>query len=136
MIKVAHTCSCKIRHPWFCNNSLNIMECGNIANLSKSWIMPMPDMYSFKSVHQIAVDWASHNWYFLDDTLEIILLCALKSDFHFFSSETNDKFLCKMILSAHLSKPRGIALDPNEGFMFFTIWGSEQAKLERASLGK
>ena len=112
------------------------MECGNIANLSKSWIMPMPDMYSFKSVHQIAVDWASHNWYFLDDTLEIILLCALKSDFHFFSSETNDQFLCKMILSAHLSKPRGIALDPNEGFMFFTVWGSEQAKLERASLGK
>ena len=26
------------------------------------------------------MDWASNNWYFLDDTLEIILLCALKSD--------------------------------------------------------
>ena len=110
------------------------MECSIIDNLSKSWTMPMPDMYSFKSVHQIAVDWASHNWYFLDDTLEIILLCALKTDFEFYKSSV--EFLCKMILSAHMSKPRGIALDPNEGFMFFTIWGTEEAKLERASLGK
>ena len=58
---------------------------------------------------------------------EILPLCFKSS---------SDEFLCKMILSAHLSKPRGIALDPNEGFMFFTVWGSEQAKLERASLGK
>ena len=63
--------------------SLNTMECADIKNLSKSWVMPMPDMYSFKSIHQIAVDWASNNWYFLDDTLEIILLCALKSDLSF-----------------------------------------------------
>ena len=63
--------------------------------------------------------------YFLpDDTLEIILLCASKKD----------KFLCKIILSARLSKPRGIALDPSEGKMFFTVWGSNTAKLETASL--
>lgn len=113
---------CWISH----NNSYAQMQCVHIENMSieKSWNMPMPDMYSFKNVHQIAVDWASNNWYFLDDTLNVILLCSLKPN----------KFLCKMILSAHLSQPRGIALDPNEGLMFFTVWGSDSAKLERASL--
>ncbi len=108
------------------NNTQNFMECGNVDKIQNDhWIMPEPDMYSLKSVHQIAVDWASLNWYFLDDTLEIVLLCALKNQ---------EKFLCKMILSARLNKPRGIALDPEAGFMFFTVWGSDTAKLERANL--
>ena len=89
--------------------------------------MPKLDMYSLQTVNQIAVDWASNNWYFLDDTKELILLCAFKS-------LPKNKFVCKTILSVHLSKPRGIALDPNEGLMFFTVWGANSAKLERAEL--
>ena len=82
-------------------------------------------------MHQIAVDWASQNWYLLDDTLELILLCS----FHEKSQEEpSPKFLCKIILSSKLSKPRGIALDPNEGQMFFTVWGTNTAKLESADL--
>ena len=100
------------------------MKCAKIDNLSQSWKMPLPDMYSFKTVNQIAVDWASNNWYFLDDTREIIQLCSFKIQ----------RFLCKTILSVHLSKPRGIALDPNDGMMFFTIWGSDPSSLNRASL--
>ena len=88
--------------------------------------MPKPDMYSFDTVNQIAVDWASNNWYFLDDTRELIQLCSFKTQ--------EKKFLCKTILSVHLSKPRGIALDPSEGIMFFTIWGSDPSSLSRASL--
>lgn len=68
---------CWISH----NNSYNHMQCvdiGKMSSIEQSWTMPMPDMYSFKNVHQIAVDWAANNWYFLDDTLDIILLCALK----------------------------------------------------------
>ena len=42
--------------------------------------------------------------------------------------------ICKTILSVRLSKPRGIALDPNEGCMFFTVWGTDIAKLERSNL--
>ena len=39
-----------------------------------------------------------------------------------------------MIISSRLSKPRGIALDPNNGLMFFTVWSANQAKLEKADL--
>ena len=94
------------------------------------WKMPKPDMYSFDTVNQIAVDWASNNWYFLDDTRELIQLCSFKTSHH----HQKNLFLCKTILSVHLSKPRGIALDPSEGIMFFTIWGSDPSSLSRASL--
>ena len=102
------------------------LKCADISDLNSYWNMPKLDMYSLQTVNQIAVDWASNNWYFLDDTRELILLCAFKS--------TRNNFICKSILSVHLSKPRGIALDPNEGLMFFTVWGANSAKLERAEL--
>ena len=92
----------------------------------QTWTMPQPDLFNLNTVSQIAVDWASHNWYFLDDTRELILLCGLKYD--------PSRFKCKTVLSVGLSKPRGIALDPNEGVMFFTVWGANKAKLERAEL--
>lgn len=104
------------------------LKCADISNLNSFWNMPKLDMYSLQTVNQIAVDWASNNWYFLDDTRELILLCAFKS------KPQNPNFVCKSILSVHLSKPRGIALDPNEGLMFFTVWGANSAKLERAEL--
>jgi low-density lipoprotein receptor-related protein 1 (alpha-2-macroglobulin receptor) len=114
--------------------STSNMQCANIEALSSGWQMPMPDMYSFASVNQIAADWASHNWYFVDDTREIIQLCAHKEQGAAAANNNKNVFMCKTILSVRLSKPRGIALDPNEGVMFFTIWGSDAAKLERASL--
>ena len=100
--------------------------CANIDNLVHRWRLPQPDMFSLNSANQIAVDWTAMNWYFLDDTREIILLCRQK--------ENASNLICKTILSIRLSKPRGIALDPNEGFMFFTVWGTDIAKLERANL--
>ena len=45
-----------------------------------------------------------------------------------------ERFLCKAVVSVHVSKPRGIALDPNAGLMFFSVWGSDTAKIERAQL--
>ena len=48
--------------------------------------------------------------------------------------EKDNKFLCKTAVSVHVSKPRGIALDPNAGLMFFSVWGSDTAKIERAQL--
>lgn len=102
------------------------------------WKMPKLDMYSFDTVNQIAVDWASNNWYFLDDTRELIQLCSFKThdddDEKTREKQNTNLFLCKTILSVHLSKPRGIALDPSEGLMFFTIWGSDPSSLSRASL--
>lgn len=105
------------------------------ASISKSkssiktfdpWALPQPDMFDLNTVSHIAVDWTSYNWYFLDDTRELVLLCGLRF--------TPAQFLCKIVLSVGISKPRGIALDPNEGFMFLTIWGANKAKIIRAEL--
>ncbi len=108
--------------------------CANVDALQSATSprrLPRPDMYSYESINQVAVDWAANNWYLLDDTREIILLCSHK----LLDLEGElDRMLCKTILSVQLSKPRGIALDPNEGVMFFTVWGTTSPKLERASL--
>ena len=50
------------------------------------------------------------------------------------NENSNGKFLCKTLVSVRVSKPRGIALDPNAGLMFFSVWGSDTAKIERAQL--
>lgn len=107
---------------------LSHMTCGRIPVDSeedpKYWDMPPLDLLSLHTVSQIAVDWASGNWYFLDDSREVILLCAHK----------DRQLLCKIILSVQLSKPRGLAVDPNSGLLFFTVWGTNTAKLERSEL--
>ena len=98
----------------------------NLILSFQSWSLPQPNMFDFNTVNHIAVDWLSNNWYFLDDTRELVLLCGLK----FIPAQ----FLCKVVLSVGISKPRGIALDPNEGLMFLTVWGANKAKLIRANL--
>ncbi|KDR21144.1 hypothetical protein L798_04073, partial [Zootermopsis nevadensis] len=70
----------------------------------------------------IALDWISGNWYFLDDTREMIFLC---------NSTMNT---CVILVEVNLSKPRGIALDPTKGYMFFTKWGASSPMLERTTL--
>ena len=108
------------------------MLCASVDSPSSSWTLPELDMFSLDSVNQMALDWASGNWYFLDDSREMILLCSLRSDD---VPEPVNKFLCKTVVSVHVSKPRGIALDPNAGLMFFSVWGaSDTAKIERAQL--
>ena len=113
------------------------MLCTSVDDPSSSWTLPELDMFSLDSVNQMALDWASGNWYFLDDSREMILLCSLKMvEAKEESKEnSNGKFLCKTLVSVRVSKPRGIALDPNAGLMFFSVWGgSNTAKIERAQL--
>ncbi len=43
-------------------------------------------------------------------------------------------FICKAIVSVRVRKPRGIAVDPNAGRIFFTVWGQDPAKIESAEL--
>lgn len=57
----------------------------------------------FLAIHQLAIDWISGNWYFLDDTREMIFAC-----------DTSLRY-CTIILEIDLSKPRGLALDPTTG---------------------
>ena len=107
------------------------MLCTSVDSPSSTWTLPELDMFSLDSVNQMALDWASGNWYFLDDSREMILLCSLRNKTN---GDKKVKFLCKTVVSVHVSKPRGIALDPNSGLMFFSVWGSDTAKIERAQL--
>ncbi|XP_063218358.1 prolow-density lipoprotein receptor-related protein 1 [Bacillus rossius redtenbacheri] len=97
-----------------------LMSCVHADNFTHSWDLPSPSLFHLYSLTHIVLDWVSGNWYFLDDTREMIFLCnsTLSS--------------CIVLVDVNLSKPRGIALDPTKGFMFFTKWGASMAMLERS----
>ena len=58
--------------------SISSSQHSNIIPSFQSWNLPQPDMFDLNTVNHIAVDWISKNWYFLDDTRELVLLCGLK----------------------------------------------------------
>ncbi|KAK2718097.1 hypothetical protein QYM36_006775 [Artemia franciscana] len=108
---------------WTHHNGTDVfLRCSSVDNLRNGWnLRPLP-LYSMNTVNQIAHDWISGNWYFLDDARELIILCNGTLD------------VCIAVLDFDVRTPRGIALDPTKGFMFFTEWGASAARLERAFL--
>lgn len=75
-----------------------------------------------ESIQQIALDWITENWYFMDDQREVILVC------------THNLRWCNMLIENNLSKPRAITLDPTTGYLFFTKWGHSSPMLERCKM--
>lgn len=70
----------------------------------------------------MALDWVSNNWYFLDDEQEVIIVC------------NQTLVWCDVLVERDLKKPRAIALDPTNGLMFFSKWGSSPSMLERCKM--
>ena len=56
---------------------------------------------------QMALDWSSSNWYFLDEAREVIYLCHVVP--------SKDEFRCLDVVNVRVSRPSAIALDPMEG---------------------
>ncbi|KAK9511107.1 hypothetical protein O3M35_005737 [Rhynocoris fuscipes] len=80
-----------------------------------------PNIFPLSKHTHLALDWVSGNWYFLDESREMIFLC------------TNSMKYCTILIDTNLSKPRAFALDPTKGFMFFTEWGNNAIpRLDRA----
>lgn len=52
----------------------------------------------------MALDWVSGNWYFVDDSREVIFVC------------TSSLKTCIALIDSNLSKPRVLALDPTKGY--------------------
>ncbi|KAL9960532.1 hypothetical protein ACROYT_G034004 [Oculina patagonica] len=69
----------------------------------------------------LAVEWRSSHLYWTDETAKTISVSDL---------EGNNRHI---LISPSLDQPRGIALDPNNGLMFWTDWG-QTPKIERATL--
>ncbi len=99
-----------------------LMECAFVDNLLETWTFPKADLFPLSTVNQMAFDWISSNWYFLDDSKEMIFMC------------NGTLAVCIVVIDVELSKPRAIALDPTKGYLFFTEWGSTAPLLERSKL--
>ncbi|XP_029850375.2 prolow-density lipoprotein receptor-related protein 1 [Ixodes scapularis] len=109
---------CWINH----DGNETVLQCAKVPDLNTRWNLKLRDSFSLATVNQMALDWVSGNWYFLDDVRETIFLCNASLS------------VCITVIDVGLSKPRGIALDPYKGLMFVTEWGSAAPLLERARL--
>ncbi|TKS67473.1 Prolow-density lipoprotein receptor-related protein 1 [Collichthys lucidus] len=76
---------------------------------------------SLQHVEQMAIDWLTGNFYFVDRVTDKIFVCNHVGD------------TCVTILQLDLLNPKGIALDPLMGMLFFTDYGN-MAKVERCNM--
>ncbi|CAG7828356.1 unnamed protein product [Allacma fusca] len=107
---------------WIHHDNISALRCAINHNLQDYWNMSQPYLYTFEDVYEMAFDWLGRNYYFVDDGREMIFACAQNLD------------KCTSIIDVDISKPRGLALDPAKGYMFFTVWGRSGPKLERSYL--
>ncbi|XP_072033366.1 low-density lipoprotein receptor-related protein 2-like [Amphiura filiformis] len=73
----------------------------------------------------IAVDWVGSNLYFLENMADRIEVCKL------------DGSMRGTLIGRGLSSPKALALDPTEGYLFFSDWGNTRdednpVRIERA----
>ncbi|GIY35944.1 prolow-density lipoprotein receptor-related protein 1 [Caerostris darwini] len=102
------------------------LECCKSFNFSVQWRLQLPQLYAQSTLSQIAYDWVSGNWYFLDAEREMLFVCK-----HLLS-------VCVTLIDIAISEPKDLALDPTKGLMFFTKWGHphmhSSPALERAQM--
>ncbi|XP_073701189.1 low-density lipoprotein receptor-related protein 1B [Garra rufa] len=72
-------------------------------------------------VDQLAFDWLTGNFYFVDQASDRVFVCNQYGD------------TCVTVIDLDLLNPKAIALDPLMGMLFFTDYGN-QAKLERCNM--
>lgn len=69
----------------------------------------------------LAVDWLTHNIYFSDNIMRHIAVCS------------SDALTCVVLVTQDVHQPRGLALWPQRGQMFWTDWGNKPM-IARASM--
>ncbi|KRX90216.1 Prolow-density lipoprotein receptor-related protein 1, partial [Trichinella pseudospiralis] len=103
-------------------NEKRVMQCASVDNFDKEHTWYYEAEYCLDGVEQIAKDWINGNWYFIDDTYDRLFVCTAILD------------RCVTLLSGTLDKPKDIAIDPREGYIFITDWGSFQPSLVRVNM--
>lgn len=79
------------------------------------------------SIEGMAYDWISHTLYFVDGVRSKIEL--IRTDINY-----SGRMRRTVLDSRVLKKPRGIALHPQAGYMFWTDWSAENPSVNRANL--
>uniref|UniRef100_A0A8D2LBK3 Prolow-density lipoprotein receptor-related protein 1 n=1 Tax=Varanus komodoensis TaxID=61221 RepID=A0A8D2LBK3_VARKO len=99
-----------------------ILKCAKIPNL-KGFVeeRTINISLSLHHVEQMAIDWLTGNFYFVDDIDDRIFVC------------NKDGVTCVTLLDLELYNPKGIALDPTMGKVFFTDYG-QIPKVERCDM--
>uniref|UniRef100_A0A673JVW3 Low-density lipoprotein receptor-related protein 1-like n=1 Tax=Sinocyclocheilus rhinocerous TaxID=307959 RepID=A0A673JVW3_9TELE len=98
------------------------LKCANFPN-AKSFTeeKTINISLSLHHVEQMAIDWLTGNFYFVDDVDDRIFVCS------------KDGLTCVILLDLELYNPKGIALDPAMGKVFFTDYG-QIPKVERCDM--
>uniref|UniRef100_A0A8C5HU04 EGF-like domain-containing protein n=1 Tax=Gouania willdenowi TaxID=441366 RepID=A0A8C5HU04_GOUWI len=81
----------------------------------------MKTQQNLQHVEQMAIDWLTGNFYFVDRVAGKIFVCDRSGN------------TCVTLLQLDLLSPKGIALDPLMGMLFFTDYGNV-AKVERCNM--
>ncbi|KAK5614742.1 Exosome complex protein [Crenichthys baileyi] len=98
------------------------LKCASIPNLKSFTEERVINIsFSLHHVEQMAIDWLTGNFYFVDDVDDRIFVCD------------KDGQTCVTLLDQELYNPKGIALDPTMGKVFFTDYG-QIPKVERCDM--
>ncbi|XP_028437900.1 low-density lipoprotein receptor-related protein 1 isoform X2 [Perca flavescens] len=98
------------------------LKCARIPDLKTvTNIRTINISLSLHHVEQMAIDWLTGNFYFVDDVDDRVFVC-----------DTNGQ-TCVTLLDQELYNPKGIALDPAMGKVFFTDYGSTP-RVERCDM--
>ncbi|XP_063064253.1 low-density lipoprotein receptor-related protein 1 isoform X3 [Engraulis encrasicolus] len=99
-----------------------LLKCGKIQNVkSFTDIRVVNISLSLHHVEQMAIDWLTGNFYFVDDMDDRIFVCS------------KDGSTCVTLIDQELYNPKAIALDPTMGKVFFTDYG-QIPKVERCDM--
>lgn len=109
---------CYVQHK----KTASSLVCAKVDNFTEQWQLKTPEpLGEIEHIQQIALDWVTGNWYFLDDTRELIIIC------------NNLLNKCNILIETNLKKPRAFVLDPTRGYIYFTKWG-EPPTVERCNM--
>uniref|UniRef100_UPI00398F174B low-density lipoprotein receptor-related protein 1-like n=1 Tax=Pristiophorus japonicus TaxID=55135 RepID=UPI00398F174B len=98
------------------------LKCAKITNLKGFTEERVINIsLSIHHVEQLAIDWLTGNFYFVDDVDDRIFVCNKNGD------------TCVILLDVELYNPKSIALDPTMGKVFFTDYG-QIPKVERCDM--
>ncbi|KAJ0023664.1 hypothetical protein NQD34_003563 [Periophthalmus magnuspinnatus] len=104
------------------SSASTLLKCAKIPNLKSFTEERVINIsLSLHHVEQMAIDWLTGNFYFVDDVDDRIFVCDREGQ------------TCVTLLDQELYNPKGIALDPNMGKVFFTDYG-QIPKVERCDM--